>query len=98
MTGHRESPAPDRERTLQVVDASHNPPPALASLRAACEILRDSDEPLTSISVSGRLRDTDIGAMPVAAAAEQLAVEYGLAVELRLDGAAYEVRFHRRTS
>lgn len=96
MTGHRESPAPDRERTLQVVDASHIPPQALASLRAACEILRDSDEPLTSISVRGRLRDTDMGAMPVVSAAERLVVEYGLVVDLRLDGANYEVQFHRR--
>lgn len=96
MTGHRESPAPHRERTLQIVDASHIPPQALASLRAACEILRDSDEPLTSISVSGRLRDTDIGVMPVVSTAERLAVEYGLVVDLRLDGANYEVQFHRR--
>jgi hypothetical protein len=32
------------------------------------------------------------------AEAERLALEYGLAVELRLDGANYEVRFHRRAS
>jgi hypothetical protein len=98
MTGHRESPAADRERMLRVVDASHLPPQALVSLQAACEILRDSDEPLTSISVSGRLRDTDVGAMPVVSVAERLAVEYGLVVDLRLDGDAYEVHFHRRAS
>jgi hypothetical protein len=96
MTGHRGAPESGVERTLQVVDDSHIPPQALASLRAACEILRDSDEPLTSISVSGRLRDTDIGAMPVVSTAERLAVEYGLVVDLRLDGANYEVQFHRR--
>lgn len=97
MTGHREAPESGVEPRLRVVDASHVPFQTLASLQAACELLRDADEPLTSISVSGRLRDPDIGAMPVAAAAERLGVEYGLAVDLRLDGAAYEVRFHRRT-
>jgi hypothetical protein len=98
MTGHRETPESGADRTLRVVDASHVPPQALASLQAACEILRDAREPLTSISVSGRLLDADAGAMPVLSAAERLAVEYGLAVDLRLDGAAYEVHFHRRAS
>ena len=98
MTGHREAPGSGVEPRLRVVDASHIPSQTLASLQAACEILRDSPEPLTSISVSGRVRDPDVGAMPVAAAAERLALEYRLAVELRLDGATYEVRFHRRSS
>jgi hypothetical protein len=98
MTGHRETPESGVDRTLRVVDASHVPPPALASLQAACEILRDAREPLTSISVSGRLPDPSVGAMPVLSAAERLAVEYGLAVDLRLDGSAYEVHFRRRAS
>jgi hypothetical protein len=98
MTGHRGAPESGVEPRLRIVDASHLPSQTLASLQAACDLLRDSDEPLTSISLSGRLRDPDVGAMPVAAAAERLAVEYGLAVELRLDGEVYEVRFHRRTS
>ena len=98
MTGHREPPGSASAPTLRVVDGSHVPPRALASLQAACEILRDAREPLTSISVSGRLADADVGAMPVLSAAERLAVEYGLAVDLRLDGAAYEVHFHRRAS
>jgi hypothetical protein len=34
--------------------------------------------------------------MPVVSTAERLAVEYGLVVDLRLDGANYEVQFHRR--
>jgi hypothetical protein len=98
MTGYREAPESGVEPRLRVVDASHVPSQALRSLQAACELLRESDEPLTSISISGRLRDPDIGAMPVAAAAERLAADYGLAVGLRLDGAAYEVHFHRRAS
>lgn len=96
MTGHRETPASGSERTLRVVDGAQVPTRALASLQAACEILRDAREPLTSISVSGQIQDADAGAMPVLSAAERLAVEYGLAVDLRLDGAAYEVHFHRR--
>lgn len=83
---------------MRVVDGSHVPPQAVASLQAACEILRDAREPLTSISISGRLPDPSLGAMLVLSAAERLAVEYGLAVDLRLDGAAYEVHFHRRAS
>jgi len=98
MTGHRETPESGVERTLRVVDDTHVPPQALASLQAACEILRDAREPLTSISVSGRIQDAEVGVMPVLAAAERLGVEYGLAVDLRLDGAAYEVHFHRRAS
>ncbi len=98
MAGFREAPGSGVEPRLRVVDDSHVPPQALAALRAACEILRDSDEPLTSISVSGRLRNTDLGAMPIVSAAERLAVEHGLVVDLRLDGAAYEVHFHRRAS
>jgi len=98
MTGHRETPASGSERTLRVVDGAHVPPRALASLQAACEILRDAREPLTSISVSGRIPDAEVGALPVLSAAERLAVEFGLAVELHLDGAAYEVHFHRRAS
>jgi len=98
MTGHRDTPECGVERTLRVVDASLVEPQALASLQAACEILLDVREPLTSISVSGRLADADVGAMPVLSAAERLAVEYDLAVDLRLDGAAYEVHFHRRAS
>jgi len=98
MTGHQGTPESAIERTLRVVDDTHVPPQALASLQAACEILRDARELLTSISVSGRLPDADVGAMPVLSAAERLAVEYGLAVDLRLDGAAYEVHFHRRAS
>jgi cytosine/adenosine deaminase-related metal-dependent hydrolase len=98
MTGHRETPASGVERTLRVVDGSHVPPQAVASLQAACEILRDVREPLTSISVSGRLPDPALDALPVLAAAERLAAEYGLAVDLHLDGAAYEVHFHRRAS
>jgi hypothetical protein len=98
MTGHRETPASGSERTLRVVDDTHVAPQALASLQAACEILRDAREPLTSISVSGHIQDADVGAMPVLSAAERLAVEYGLAVDLHLDGAAYEVHFHRRAS
>ncbi|MGH2484018.1 MAG: hypothetical protein ACRDE9_06155, partial [Candidatus Limnocylindria bacterium] len=98
MTGHRETPASGVERTLRVVDASHVPPQALASLRAACEMLHDIREPLTSISVSGRIADDEVGALPVLSAAEQMADEYGLIVELRLDGADYEVQFRRRAS
>jgi len=98
MTGHRETPGSGLERPLRVVDDSHAPPQALASLQAACEILRDVREPLNSISVSGRLLDPDLDARSVLATAERLAVEYGLAVDLRLDGAAYEVHFHRRAS
>ncbi|MDQ5841240.1 MAG: hypothetical protein AABM41_01535 [Chloroflexota bacterium] len=98
MTGHQETPESGVERKLRVVDDTHVPLQALASLQAACEILRDAREPLTSISVSGRLPDAAVGAMPVLSAAERLAVEYGLAVDLRLDGAAYEVHFHRRAS
>ena len=98
MPGHRETPETGAGRTLRVVDGSHVPPQALASLQAACDMLHDIREPLTSISVSGRLADDDVGALPVLSAAERLAAEYGLAVELRLDGVEYEVRFHRRAS
>ena len=98
MTGNRGTPESGVGRPLRLVDASHVPPQALASLQAACEILRDAREPLTSISVSGRIPNVDVGALPVLSAAERLAVEYGLAVDLRLDGAAYEVHFHRRAS
>lgn len=98
MTGHRGTPESGAGRPLRLVDASHVPPQALASLQAACEILRDAREPLTSISVSGRIPNVDVGALSVLSAAERLAVEYGLAVDLRLDGAAYEVHFHRRAS
>jgi hypothetical protein len=96
MAGYREAPESGAEPRLRVVDASHVPSQTVASLQAACEMLRDSPEPLTSISISGRLRNPDVGAMPVVSAAERLAAEYGLAVELRLDGAAYEVHLHRR--
>jgi hypothetical protein len=98
MTGRREAPEKGAERTLRVVDDSHMPPQAQASLLAACEMLLDPQESLTSISVSGRLQDAAGDALPVMAEAERLALEYGLAVELRLDGANYEVRFHRRAS
>ena len=98
MTGHRETPEPGAERSLRIVDDSHVRPQAHASLLAACEILLDVQEPLTSISVSGRLPDAAVDAMPVLAEAERLALEYGFAVELRLDGANYEVQFYRRAS
>lgn len=67
-------------------------------MQAACELLLDPQEPLTSISVSGSLLGISGVALSVMAEAERLAVGYGLAVELRLNGANYEVRFHRRAS
>lgn len=65
---------------------------------AACDVLNDARQPLTSVSVSGRVPAHGGNALSLLATAERLAAEYGFVVDLRVDGAAYEIRFHRRAS
>jgi hypothetical protein len=65
----------------------------VASLRAACDVLRIGVGGVTAISLSGRMPDGNLSVMPVLSAAERLAAEYDYAVTVRLDGRAFQVRF-----
>ena len=98
MTGHHQAPARGAGARLRVMQATPDGDAIDPSLLAACQILQDTHAPLTSISVSGRLPSPELGPAQVLATAERLAAEYGLVIELRLDGAAYELHLRRRAS
>jgi len=68
---------------------------AVASLRAACEVLTAAGDRVSAVSVSGSLPSPGGAITPVLAAAHRLAAEHALAVHIRLDGEAFEIRFSR---
>lgn len=81
---------------LTLLDGAAASAHTVASLRAACEVLRVGLGVVRSVSVSGRLGREDGMAMPVLKAAERLGTEYDYALTVRLDRGTFEVRFSRR--
>jgi hypothetical protein len=69
----------------------------VASLRAACEVLRVSAGRVTAVSLGGRVPEGVRSVVPLLSAAERLATEYDYAVTMRLDGRGFEVRFGPRS-
>lgn len=69
----------------------------VASLRAACEVLRVSAGRVTTVSLGGRVPEGVRSVVPLLSAAERLATEYDYAVTMRLDGRRFEVRFGPRS-
>ena len=69
----------------------------VASLRAACEVLRVSAGRVTAVSLGGRVPEGVRSVVPLLSAAERLATEYDYAVTMRLDGRRFEVRFGPRS-
>jgi hypothetical protein len=74
--------------------SAHN----VASLRAACEVLRVSAGRVTAVSLRGPVPEGGRSVLPLLSAAEQLATEYQYAVTMRLDGRTFEVRFGPRST
>ncbi len=68
----------------------------VASLRAACEVLRVSAGRVTAVSLGGRVPEGVRSVLPLLSAAERLATEYDYVVTMRLDGRRFEVRFGSR--
>jgi len=69
----------------------------VASLRAACEVLRVSAGRVTAVSLGGRVPEGVRSVLPLLSAAERLATEYDYVVTMRLDGRRFEVRFGPRS-
>lgn len=65
----------------------------VASMRAACEVLRVSAGGVTAVSLRGRVPEGHRAVLPLLSAAERLAAEYGYVLNLRLDGQTFEARF-----
>ena len=82
---------------LTLLDGNAAAAHTVASLRAACEVLRVSVGRVTAVSLRGRVPDGDRSMLPVLYGAERLATEYDYAVTMRLDGTTFEVRFSART-
>ncbi|MGQ0608641.1 MAG: hypothetical protein ACT4OQ_09290 [Chloroflexota bacterium] len=70
----------------------------VASLRAACEVLRVGAGRVSAVSLRGQVPEEQRSAIPVLSAAERLAAEYEYAVTMRLDGRTFEVKFGPRES
>ena len=70
----------------------------VASLRAACEVLRVSAGRVTAVSLGGRVPEGVRSVLPLLSAAERLATEYDYIVTIRLDGRRFEVRFGPRSA
>lgn len=68
----------------------------VASLRAACEVLRVSAGRVTAVSLGGRVPEGVRSVLPLLSAAERLATEFEYSVTMRLDGRRFEVRFGPR--
>jgi hypothetical protein len=68
----------------------------VASLRAACEVLRVSAGRVTAVSLGGPVPQGVRSVLPLLSAAERLAAEYDYVVTMRLDGRRFEVRFGPR--
>jgi hypothetical protein len=83
---------------LTLLDGTAATAHTIASLRAACEVLRVSAGRVTAVSLRGCAPDGGSSVLPVLSAAERLAAEYECAVTMRLDGRTFEVRFGPRTS
>lgn len=67
----------------------------VASLRAACEVLRVASGRVTAVSLGGRVPER-VRSVTLLSAAERLATEYDYAVTMRLDGSRFEVTFGPR--
>ncbi len=70
----------------------------VASLRAACEVLRVSAGRVTAVSLRGPVPEGDRSVLPLLSAAERLATEYDYAVTVRLDGRTFDIRFGPRSA
>jgi hypothetical protein len=66
------------------------------SLRAACDLLSTSRGPVSAVSVSGLLPDTDDPNLSVIAVAQRLAAEHDLAVIVSVEGPRFAVEFKHR--
>ena len=69
----------------------------VASLRAACEVLRVGAGRVTAVSLGGRVPEGVRSVLPLLSAAERLATEYDYVVTMRLNGRRFEVRFGPRS-
>jgi hypothetical protein len=81
---------------ITALDGGAALPITVASLRAACEVLRSGGNSISSVSVSGILPTTSGAASPILAAAERLASEFDCGVMMSLDRRVFEVRFSSR--
>lgn len=82
---------------LTLLDGGAATAHTVASLRAACEVLRVSAGRVTAVSLGGWVPEGVRSVLPLLSAAERLATEYGCAVTMRLDGRRFEVRFGPRS-
>jgi len=82
---------------LTVLDGAGASVRTITSLRAACGALAAGSARISAVSVSGCLSEDEV-ALPMLAAAERLAAEYGYAVVMRLNGRSFQVRFTRDLS
>ncbi len=78
---------------LTTLDGAAASARTVASLRAACQLLRSAPGDVSTVSVSGRLPGDGGSALPVLAAARRLAQEFDCVVTLRLDGPTFQARF-----
>jgi hypothetical protein len=69
----------------------------VASLRAACEVLRVSAGRVSAVSLEGRVPHGARSVLPLLSAAERLATEYDYVVTVRLDGGLFQIRFGPRS-
>lgn len=81
---------------LTLLDGGAATAHTVASLRAACEVLRTGAGRVAAVSLQGSVPEGGRSMLPVLSAAERLAAEYDYAVTMRLDGRRFEVRFGPR--
>jgi hypothetical protein len=82
---------------LTLLDGDVAAAQAVASLRAACEVLRVSAGRVTAVSLGGRVPEGVRSVLPLLSVAERLAADYDYVVTMRLDGRRFEVRFGHRS-